>query len=417
MMQRIICGDALEELRKLPDESVHCCVTSPPYWGLRDYGTASWEGGDGECDHVETQSLKRDSSGGFPPAGEGTRGTQSATRSSTILYRDVCAKCGARRIDKQLGLESTPGEYLERMTAVFREVRRVLRADGTCWVNMGDGYQEKQLVGMPWRLAFALQADGWYLRGDIIWHKPNPMPESITDRPTKAHEYVFLLTKAARYFYDADAIREADSGQAHDRHVFTGAPSLEPSGGLKNPHGSGLWQTADANGNGRNARDVWTIATQAFSDAHFAVFPEKLAEKCIRAGTSEKGACPECGAPWVRVVERGDLQYQQKYEYRQKTRKRDTRETKDKGWSDEEGFAYNAFYPRTTTGWKPTCECNAGDPVPCTVLDPFGGACTTALVATKLNRGYVMIELNPEYVDMARRRLRDRMGLFAEVGT
>lgn len=310
-------GDALTVLRTMPDESAHCVVTSPPYWGLRDYG-----------------------------------------------------------VEGQLGLERTPEEYLDKMVAVFHEARRVLRGDGTAWVNMGDSYathakgsngdgtsstlagvpgwqervrrpgmgnkhgpglKEKDLCGIPWRLALALQADGWYLRSDIIWHKPNPMPESVTDRPTKAHEYVFLLSKSARYFYDAEAIREADSGQDHPRSVLDGQPSLEPSGGLMSPH-AGLRQTDGRNGSGRNARSVWTIATQPFPEAHFATFPEALAERCIRAG------CPEGG----------------------------------------------------------------------TVLDPFGGAGTVGLVSAKLNRDYVLIELKPEYAAMASRRIRGALPLFVD---
>jgi DNA modification methylase len=273
-------GDALETLRELPDEHVHCIVTSPPYWGLRDYG-----------------------------------------------------------IDGQLGLEPTPDEYVAGMVAVFREARRVLRRDGTCWLNIGDSYAQydgqgnldeprepglhgnfrvspglatvaenrgpgrhslphglkrKDLVGVPWRLAFALQQDGWYLRADIIWSKPNPMPESVTDRPTKAHEYLFLLTRSPRYFY-------------------------------------GTAQRA------RNKRSVWEIATESYPDAHFATFPQALVEPCVLAG------CPEGG----------------------------------------------------------------------TVLDPFLGSGTTALVARRLGRHSIGIELNPRYAELAAARTR-QLSLLAE---
>src|SRR5215472_5806675 len=221
MSIQLLLGDCRAVLLTLPADSVHCVVTSPPYWGLRDYG-----------------------------------------------------------IEGQLGLEPTPEEYVERMVAVFHEVRRVLRDDGTCWANMGDTFSDKQLVGMPWRLAFALQADGWFLRSDIIWAKPNPMPESVTDRPTKAHEYVFLLTKSARYYYDADAVREP---WADDRLGGSATRSLRYSelSGRNGDHGLGPPPPFA----GRNLRSVWTIATAPYPEAHFATFPPELARRCIVAGS------------------------------------------------------------------------------------------------------------------------------------
>src|SRR5271165_1736708 len=228
-MLKILTGDCMDVLPTLAADSVQCCVTSPPYWGLRDYGTATWEGGDAEHKH-DTISARNGR------GGSGSPGKQTQNAFPSELPAAIC-RCGARRIDSQFGLESTPEEYLAKMVAVFREVWRVLRNDGTLWVNMGDSYaanrtyqvtdnkhvdvgnngaskippglKPKDLCMMPARLAMALQADGWYLRSDIIWHKPNPMPESVTDRPTKSHEYIFLLAKQQQYFYDADAIREA----------------------------------------------------------------------------------------------------------------------------------------------------------------------------------------------------------------
>lgn len=241
-------GDVSEVLRELPDESVHCVVTSPPYWGLRDYGTGEWEGGDPDCDHLTGRTARNDGDRNGTDGFAGSRNLEGHADMGALAYRDVCGKCGARRVDHQIGLEPTPDAYVARMVEVFREVRRVLRRDGTCWLNLGDSYagsgpsgasyqsettkrraegdgtdgkfrvsktladrgltyaekkpvappglKPKDLVGIPWRVAFALQADGWYLRSDIIWAKPNPMPESVTDRPTKAHEFLFLLTKA-----------------------------------------------------------------------------------------------------------------------------------------------------------------------------------------------------------------------------
>lgn len=308
----ILTGDVLEQLKSLPDESVNCVVTSPPYWGLRDYGN-----------------------------------------------------------DGQIGLEPTPQAYISKMVEVFREVRRVLRDDGTLWLNIGDSYKpagkgstkagfneryfgkkfdsdkqsaqenhldrssfkadvkEKELVGIPWRLAFALSDDGWYLRQDIIWAKPNVMPESVRDRCTKSHEYVFLLTKSPKYYYDHVAIKEpvsevslkrAKSGWKSDR------PSAKTSKGGIDVEVMG---NRFVNPAGRNKRDVWFIPTASFKGAHFAVMPERLVEPCILAG------CPEGGV----------------------------------------------------------------------VLDPFFGSGTVGVVAIKHNRKYIGIELNPEYVEVAKKRL------------
>lgn len=387
MTVQVITGDCLDVLRTLPDQSVHCCVTSPPYWGLRDYG-----------------------------------------------------------VDGQVGLENTPDAFVARLVGIFAEVRRVLRDDGTIWVNLGDSYsgsgkggnpedgkqatnkgsqtigvlygktgetareaaltnvsrtwttqagiKPKQLIGIPWRVAFALQADGWYLRSDIIWSKPNPMPESVTDRPTKAHEYIFLLAKSERYYYDAEAIAEPlaygsverlsqptlDEQLGSDRvpgktngnmkavaraswknSTFDKGKTgyaMQERGGLKpytgkatKDYASGGAQDASATKARivdailagdivtRNKRTVWTVTTKPFSGAHFATFPPDLIEPCIKAG------CPVGG----------------------------------------------------------------------TVLDPFGGAGTTGLVADRLQRNAILIELNPEYADLARARITNDAPLFAEV--
>ena len=305
----LINGNALNI--PLADESVHCVVTSPPYWGLRDYGTAEWIGGDAECDHNPQR----------PDGGQRADRTLPLGRGG--MYRDTCRKCGAGRVDNQLGLEPTIEQYIANMVAVFREVWRVLRSDDSCWLNLGDSYagsqqtgglnsisghnksqphanhkrntpnlKPKDLCGIPWRLALALQADGWWLRSDIIWHKPNPMPESVTDRPTKSHEYVFLLTKSARYFYDADAVRE--------RYVEPDKNARPtPIMGMRTGgHGSlGKPRTEFYKHGGRNRRTVWTIPTRPYSGSHFATFPPDLVEPCIKAGTSERGCCPECGKP------------------------------------------------------------------------------------------------------------------------
>ena len=396
MTWRILVGDVREKLRELPDQSVQTCVTSPPYWGLRDYGTASWEGGDEDCDHIYrrmTQELK-DINGSGPRLHDGARAGE--------IYGSYCGKCGATRIDSQIGLEPTPEAFVEALVSVFDEVWRVLKNDGTIWVNLGDSYlaqqgkgfngqkrldhanrnvkvprpagiKPKDLAGIPWSVAFALRARGWYLRSDIIWAKPNPMPESVTDRPTKAHEYLFLLSKSREYYYDQDAIAEPAS-VAMLQQMEEGYHGL----GLKDYDGVGVQNPSSVKGRiiagkrrrmrfsnktssarslgrpsigneskppheqpfrgpDRNKRSVWTITTQPYPEAHFATFPEALVEPCILAGS--------------RV---GDL-----------------------------------------------------------VLDPFCGSGTTGAVAIRLGRSFVGVELNPAYVALAEKRIGSAAPLFA----
>lgn len=307
-------------------------------------------------------------------------------------------------------------------------------------------------------VAFALRADGWYLRSDIVWAKPNPMPESVTDRPTKAHEYIFLLTKSAKYFYDATAIMETVAQDKRPQRVRV--DELFREHGLTDQHlaairacgisdtGKALITTNGAGKNdlqvqalateaqlvlggyyreflipsGRNKRSVWTVTTQSYPEAHFATFPEKLIEPCILAGTSEHGQCATCGAPWERVIEKGapDLAHQQACggdandEY-------DGEATKDYALggaqdpSATKARILAGMRERITTGWIPTCGCvDAGEPVPQVVLDPFNGSGTTGAVAVKYGRSYIGIELNPDYVEMARRRIRGASSLFSQ---
>lgn len=438
----ILQGDVLDRLADLPDGSVHCCVTSPPYWGLRDYGTATWEGGDLECDH--RQQL----------GGEGSASAKQNTSAGTQThqYRDVCGKCGARRTDAQIGMEETVDDWVARMVEVCREVRRVLRDDGTFWLNLGDSYaahpsaalglKAQDLIGQPWRVAFALQADGWWLRSDIIWHKPNPMPESITSRPTKSHEYLFLLTKSNRYFYDADAIREPfDPKSLNTKRVTSGQAKRDALGGMARTTPVG--RTCGVHVNGRNARTVWTINTQPYKGAHFATFPEKLVRPCLLAGTSERGVCPECGAPWVRVVDKTITHESGS------GRAGNPPSGKHAGSEQATSGSYDIrMGPRvstTTIGWRPTCDhyprtdewetlprkakdeeadvyaqriepdkatqralLKFWEPrrvVSATVLDPFVGSGTTLAVARRLGRLGIGIELNPEYITLAEARI------------
>jgi DNA methylase len=269
----------------------------------------------------------------------------------------------------------------------------------------------KDLIGIPWMMAFALRADGWYLRSDIIWAKPNPMPESVTDRPTKAHEYLFLLSKSARYYYDAEAIKEAGEIPAGTLGAKGSAERSSMQGINSRPPEYKVYDGM------RNKRSVWTVATQPYSEAHFATFPPDLIEPCIKAGTSEKGCCAKCGAPWVREMEQtkasswearkaaghvsgigGSIKLQKANEG-----------THD---FDNRAGGFGSPSERRTTGWSPSCKCDAGK-MPCTVLDPFGGAGTTGLVADRLQRNAILIELNPDYVAMAERRIaNDRGGLL-----
>lgn len=389
MINKVISGkkqfwieewDVLKTPWPLPDKCVQTVVTSPPYWGLRDYGVAG-----------------------------------------------------------MIGLEPTFDEWLTRMVAVFREVKRVLRDDGTIWVNMGDSYsthakgkdcpgiqsktskhregrnvknelKEKNLIGMPWRLAFAMQADGWILRSDIIWHKPNPMPESVRDRPTKGHEYLFLMVKQPRYYYDQDAVSFPLStdpktwGRHGRKDPGLACPIPKPMFG---PTRAGRDGTEWGNKVSRNLRTVWTIPTQPYPDAHFATFPPKLVEPCVKAGTSEFGQCGECGAGYERYVKREKMQI-----------KRSSRREQmgEFGRTQSSGTMVKPAISETV-GWVPGCDCKPDpeDTIPQLVLDPFMGSGTTALVATRLGRRAIGFELNPDYVRMARERLRQDAPLFEQV--
>lgn len=384
-MLTILQGDAFTMLKTLPSESIHCCVTSPPYWGLRDY-----------------------------------------------------------KVDGQLGLEPIPQEYIAKMLEVFQEVKRVLRSDGTLWLNMGDcyvsgdrstyrsgvsdnkghliqndmprpktppGLKPKDLLGMPWMLAFALRDDGWWLRSEIIWAKTNPMPESVTDRPTKAHEQIFLLSKSAKYFYDQEAVREkfqTDPKENYpERARITGRGKQDYPG--QNQDKSGGYPPS---GNGRNLRSVWTFATQPFPEAHFATFPEELAKRCILAGTSARGCCPKCGGPWIREIKKESIPIEMLTktsnpcdEFVNSARKNGVRYG-----SGQKADNWRKEHPSTTLGFRPSCSC-ALDPIPCAVLDPFAGSGTTGAVALKLGRKAVLIELKEEYCQMIKKRCKVNMGL------
>lgn len=388
---QIIEGDCIKSLKALPADSIHCCVTSPPYFGLRNYN-----GGEDE-----------------------------------------------------IGQEDTVEGYVEKMVEVFREVKRVLRPDGTLWLNLGDsfmaqknvtpppqtiggqrgmpsdfipsnrkdqkGLKHKDLIGIPWRVAFALQADGWWLRQDVVWHKPNPMPESVEDRCTRAHEYIFMLTKKPHYYYDHEAVKE-QSVSGEDK---------------------------------KNKRSVWTVNTKGYKGAHFAVYPEDLVRPCILAGTSEGGCCSECGAPFerqtvdpteglkpVESIERKGILLttedsalvlwleENGGDYRISV----AGEKHSENWEDvpisngrrgelkRKGYTLLHWGVKTqSVGWQPTCTCSLKKEgigsKPCTVLDPFNGSATTGVVALKEGRHYIGLELNPEYVKISHNRIAEQCPL------
>ena len=406
----------------LPDKSVHMCVTSPPYWGLRDYGLGEWEGGDAECGHKRLESVADQQYQVTHPTPGGWRQNKGEMPPIGTCH------CGAVQQAAGIGLEPTLGEWVDNVVEVMREARRVLRDDGTVWLNLGDSYSAggrktsklddldgtirvrngnhqrptypmgldaKNLIGQPWRVAFALQDDGWILRSAPVWHKPNPMPESCTDRPTSSYEMVFMLTKQGKYFYDAEAVRtEHKSGKLEIPGNRNIAPEKTDRGHLEDR----LWGVES----GANVRNVWTIPTQGRPDAHFATFPDELPRRCILAGTSEHGVCGDCGAPWARVVDKtespNDAETASAYAkgsnanrislVRQAARKR--------------GKEYQQVVE--TLGWQPTCTCDAAV-VPATVLDPFVGSGTTCAVAQSLGRRSIGLDLNHEYLGIAAKRI------------
>lgn len=486
MVTRILVGHVIDQLRSLPDESVHMVVTSPPYLGLRSYGTPPqvW-GGDPDCRHQWEDALWRSNRWGAhdnDKIGEkqGTNTGSISTERGAVKKQDNCSLCGAWRGD--LGLEPTPALFIEHLVMVFREVRRVLRKDGTCWLNLGDSYagswgaqgrretpatlsrnqikkashtgsihaaglKPKDRMMIPARAAIALQEDGWWLRDEIVWQKPNPMPSSVLDRTTPAHEMLYLLSRSPRYYYDAEAIKEPavsdhDSGNGYKRDGrLTFADANGPRGSDKQWQRKkrktkvpGGWDTGDgAHGTihrsgrteaeyveadeitHRNKRSVWTIATSPYPEAHFATFPPDLVEPCILAGTSEYGVCGNCGGPWERVVEK-QFTPQQDVSEERGVRCAEGQKPMDEtsGWPG---------VPRGTTSgktlrWRSTCSCGPDSGIkPAVVCDPFSGAFTTALVADRLGRDCIGIELSPTYAELGRKRLTADAGLFANVAT
>lgn len=393
---KIIEGNCLETLKTLPDESVQCCITSPPYYGLRDYGTAKWVGGDENCPHYRTSKQSDKTATGHKAMMEQGEAVGDA------IYKTICPLCGAVRVDEQIGLEETPEEYVNKLVEVFRQVKRVLKKDGTLWLNLGDSYngsggnhkgfhkndsgfqgkvgalyggrgnhistiKPKDLIGIPWMVAFALRADGWWLRQDIIFSKLNPMPESVTDRCTKSHEYIFLLSKSPNYLFNHERIQEVATGyDGRKDTMLKGSPKYVGQNIMPNSNEQLMasssherWRFKNLEYDGqkspntmhklraegfadkvytkeedgvmapiRNKRDVWNISLVPYKGAHFATYPIKLIEPCVLAGSNE------------------------------------------------------------------------GD----TILDPFNGAATTGICALMHGRKYIGCELNPKYIELSMQR-------------
>lgn len=377
----VFLGDAREVMADLPAESVDCVITSPPYWGLRDFGVpATVWGGDSDCRHRWSR-LQRGRRKDMLPSDATTRrarvGLTDRQDAAATNGGRLCVDCDAWL--GSLGLEPTPQLFVTHLVELFRGVRRLLKPTGLVWLNLGDtfyqapmsrarsaepGLKPKDLVGVPWRTALALQADGWFLRSDIVWHKQNPVPEPAHDRPRRAHELLFLLSREPRYHYDAEAVREPAVTRAN------------------RPLGS-----------------VWTIASERSLGAHTATFPAKLVEPCVLAGSSAAGCCSRCGRPWERVLE---------ISYEPLSRRHEPRK-------DRRVFELEQRKVRRarTTGWRPTCACGA-EVTPSVVLDPFAGTGTTLEVARRHGRHAIAIELNPQYVDLIKRRVGRALAARAE---
>jgi DNA modification methylase len=372
---RVDVGDCRAWLRSLPAGYAHACVSSPPYWGLRDYG-----------------------------------------------------------VDGQIGLEKSPAEYVAEMVGVFREVRRVLRDDGTLWLNLGDSYarmqegnvpqsknpgctppvmrgrlrnaglKAKDLVGIPWMVAFALRDDGWYLRSDCIWFKRNVMPESVRDRPNKSHEHVFMLTKTGRPYFDMEAVKERAAQPLGERKL---------TGQKKRAALQGLGASRLGSNQGpqtRHLRTVWDIPTAPHKVAHFAVMAPKVVLRCVLASTSEEGVCPACGAPWRRAVERNRKATRPGVNVKYLPHSDGDRQTAETNGWNRPNVIGNRDPRRHVSetrmlGWRPGCDCPGNAAAPAVVIDPFGGAGTTPFVAVKYGRRGHCCELNPAYAELARRRV------------
>jgi len=435
-------GHVLDVLRAMEPESVHCVVSSPPYYGLRSYQTEPQVWGEPAegCEHAWGEE-------GVTGGPAGAQGSTSQRKGRANVTEQIargrsqgafCSRCPAWR--GELGSEPTLALYLAHLVEVFEAVKRVLRRDGTCWINVGDAYagswgnqgrkaergaqrpingpmiqavqdgryqdngsgtgtirdpgiKPKDLMLIPARLAIALQENGWWVRSDAIWSKPNPMPSSVTDRPGTAHEYLFMLTKAANYYYDAEAVREPGAQPERKR-----ADRFGGANGHTVRHGE---QSLFTGSETRHLRSVWTIPTEAYPGAHFATFPQALVTPCILASTSQEGCCSQCGAPWKRVVKKTGGTIGKGWHNHENDGGRGQR-----GGDDGRNEAARLYdtYRVDTLGWRPGCKCSA-EKTSAVILDPFAGTSTVGAVAIRHGRRFVGIELSERYCRLSAKRL------------
>lgn len=458
----ILYGDAIEKLKELDTESIDMCLTSPPYWGLRDYGTFTWVGGNEDCDHVKSNiselkgDWERPSRIEFNKVGEilecvvckkqfkGKLGNKFCSTEclNTLSNEDrtnarskrttICQKCGAKRVDKQLGLEPTFDEYINKLCDIFDIVNERLKKEGTLWVNIGDTYggsgcgkgdernnnkrsasnpslykdkpnpqrllQPKSLVMIPFRFALEMVNRGWILRNTIIWHKPNCMPSSVRDRFTVDFEYLFFFSKNKKYFFNQQFDR-ADTSES----VYRNKLRKHKSYNIKYPGYKDNFPIPRADGN-KNKRSVWQITTKPFSEAHFAVYPEELCETPIKAGCPEF-VCKKCGKAREKII----ITNNPSKEFEEKMKE----EAKNRGYTEHSSARLYTSLHAKGKNWKKesqfggltNCGCDE-EFIGGIVLDPFFGAGTTGLVALKQNKKFIGIELNPEYIKIAKERLK-----------
>jgi DNA modification methylase len=457
MLWEIKQGDIFDVIKTIPDKSIHCVITSPPYWGLRDYGTANWEGGDPNCDHSTPRSRGDD----IKPGDK-----QGTSKGSRPNKQHICS-CGAIRVDNQIGLENTPEEYVEKLVKVFREVRRVLRDDGTLWLNLGDcfagsgkagnnpeyqkkhtqfgtierkerlgkvvsaksiGLKNKDIVCIPWMVAIALRNDGWYLRSGMPWLKNSVMPEPVTDRPASSVEYFFLLSKSQHYYYDSHAIKKkgviiagtkaakGSEDRFNTKKVNSRPPEYKEYDGIRNRRNSDWFMQSlkdiinGVNGTLLHNEDDVPVAIfcnpHPYKEAHFATYSPELIRPMIIASTSQKGCCPKCGSPWERIVLKPEM-------INVESSGVDRYGNGQTGVHRKVGQKYQDWRvqnPNKTIGWEPTCSCGIEETIPCVVLDPFSGSGTTGAVAVELGRMYIGVELNPEYCKLGENRIKEHLG-------
>lgn len=429
---RLYQGDVYQVLKALPTGSVHMAVTSPPYWGLRDYGTASWSGGDPNCAHdagkVEKRTTETVSAAVIGVDGAFQRRVGRAGGDNSFQSGKTCRKCGAKRIDRQLGSEVIPdclgwarGEncarenwesacHVCRMVVLFHELRRVLRNDGTLWMNYGDTYYggasdfvaPGNLMGMPWRVALALQADGWILRQDIIWSKSNPAPSSVHNRCTLSHEYVFVFSKREGYFFDQYAIKVpvASTTVSRVKYQLEGSKkdderrlAIDKTNRINAKTRDASREKLSSPTSLANKKSVWTLAIYGSESSHFATFPPLLIEPMIKAGSSEGGCCSNCGAPQERMLSDGRGGSIGQGTWCQNSQDDPTQLIK----GNAKTTSSKGYVPGEHLGWQPTCNCRARV-VPCTVLDPFIGSGTSCVVSLGLGRRSWGIDLNESYL-------------------